>query len=240
MATRRKLENDIVEVLSCSAERRLPLSELKQYLPVESDKLAETLTELVRNGVVKRSGEMYRFPTTIEKKRRPSMQERRLLVAQCVSGAREPPTTAEIATDLSTDSKQVYQICRRFEKKRFLRKGPRKPREKPLFFAPIIGQTMHGGNYELIMRLYRELREIIKRFGLKDRRLEARLHRFLADELQGECARYAEAITAFIAALISAIKGAETKGEVYEFLGLRPFYPEVCTWEPWWPPGPPG
>lgn len=151
MATRRKMENDITEVLCCSVERCLALRDLQFYLGPDEDTLEDGLAGLVRNKVLNRKGRIYCYLKPIEK-RPVSLHERRLLVATHVSKAKEARTTGEIATACGLNSNQVYQICKRFEEKGFFEKGEPKPSTKRQFFAVIIRQIMHHSNYKLIRR----------------------------------------------------------------------------------------
>jgi len=63
-------------------------------------------------------------------------------VCAIVESSPKPLTTAQIAQGTGLPHKKVYRICTPLEKKGLLEKV-KKPREKPLFFSPIIGQTMH-------------------------------------------------------------------------------------------------
>jgi len=150
-------------------------------------------------------------------------------VHQCVVSAIEPPTTAQIAKGLGLNHNRVYGICRSLEKKGIFKKG-KKPREKPLFFAPIIRQTMHRGNYKLISTLNTELRKIIKKYELKDPRMEADLHKFFKTILR-QYPQYHKNIVSGMERLIRTIKRVKTKDEALELLGLRSSYPEVCAWK---------
>ncbi|MHC4489553.1 MAG: hypothetical protein ACYSW7_10325 [Planctomycetota bacterium] len=150
-------------------------------------------------------------------------------VHKFVSLRTEPPTTTEIAKGTGLSSKKVYQICQRFEKERFFEKD-KIPRKKPVFFALIIRQTMHRGNYELITTLNTGLREIINKYKLKDPRMEADLRKFFKAILR-QYPQYHEAIVSGMERLIGTIKRAKTKDKVFELLELRPSYPKVCTWK---------
>jgi len=229
MATRRKVENDIIEAICCCPTQCLSPTDLEGYLEFDKDALAESLAELFRNGLLKRKGRLFCFPTKVKKTRRSSLTEKRLLVAQYVSAAKEPPTTAEIAKGIGLNSNQVYQICQYFNKKGFFIKG-KKPRKKPLFFSLIIRQIMHPGNYELIMQLNRGLRKIIEEYDLKDPKLKANVLSIFKTKLN-KYPHYSNAIHSGMERLIRTIERAKTKDEVLELLELRPFYPKVCPWK---------
>lgn len=230
MATRRKVENDIIETLCCFPKRCLPKTALEQYLELKWEIIEEALEELVRNKVLRRKRNIYCYPITVEKKPRPTIHEKRLLVGQFVSEAKEPPTTAEIAKATGLESKNVYPICKRFEEKGLFKKG-KKPREKPLYYAPIINQTLHTGNYNLITKLNKELTRIIRKYELKDPRMKEALQKFFKS-IARQYPRFHDEIISGMEKLFSVLKRARSKEEVLELLGLRPSYPEICTWGP--------
>ena len=150
-------------------------------------------------------------------------------VYQYVISAPEPPTTTMIAKGTGLSSKKVYQICQSFEKKRSFEKE-KIPRKKPIYFALIIRQTMHRGNFQLIRTLNTGLREIIKKYKLKDPRMEADLRKFFKAILR-QYPQYHEVIDSGMERLFRVIKRAKSKDEVLELLELRPSYPKVCTWK---------
>ena len=149
-------------------------------------------------------------------------------VREFVSLRAEPPTTTEIAKGTGLSSQRVYQICQSFEKQRLFEKE-KIPREKPIYFAPIIRQTMHRGNYKLITTLNTGLREITNKYKLKDPRMEADVRKFFKAILR-QYPQYHEDIVSGMERLIGTIKRVKTKDKVFELLGLRPSYPKVCTW----------
>jgi len=206
------------------------MPDFEHYLGYDNIKLAETLTELVKNEIVKRKGRLYCFETKIKKSKRPSHPEKRLLVAQYVSGSLEALTIAEIAKGLKLDRDRVYRICLSFEKKGFFRRGEPKPSKNRLFFASIIRQIMHAGNAVLIMTLNAELRKIIRKYSLKNPRLQAEVRKFFATIVL-KYPKYHKIIGYAMERLIRMIKQAKTKIEVLALLELRPFYPDLCTWE---------
>lgn len=150
-------------------------------------------------------------------------------VGRFVAAAKEPLTTTEIAQGTGLNSKKVYQICQSFKKKGSFEKD-KIPREKPLHYAPIINQTMHRGNYDLITTLNTGLRKIIKKYELKDPRMEADLRKFFKTILR-QYPQYHKNIVSGMERLIRTIKRVKTKDEALELLGLRPSYPEVCAWK---------
>lgn len=150
-------------------------------------------------------------------------------VCAIVESSPKPLTTAQIAQETGLPHKKVYRICTPLEKKGLLKKG-KKPREKPLFFSLIIRQIMHAGNFNLIDKLNKELPIIIEKYELKDPQMETALHKFFKKILH-EYPYYHNSIVSGMERLLRTIKYAKTKDEVLELLGLRPFYPEVCTWK---------
>lgn len=150
-------------------------------------------------------------------------------VRACVVSAPNPPTTNQIAKGTGLPHKKVYNICQNFKKKGDFEKDI-KPREKPLFFSPIIHQIMHAGNFNLINKLNKELPIIIEKYELKDPQMETALHKFFKTILR-QYPYYHNSIVSGMKNLIRTIKRAKTKEDAISSLGLRKFHPKVCTWK---------
>ena len=150
-------------------------------------------------------------------------------VCAILGKSKAPLTGAQIAKGTGLKQNQVYSICQSFSKKGVFEKD-KIPRENPLYYAPIINQTMHRGNFELIRTLNTGLRKIIKKYELKDPRMEADLRKFFKTILR-QYPQYHKNIVSGMERLIRTIKRVKTKDEALELLGLRPSYPEVCTWK---------
>ena len=82
----------------------------------------------------------------------------------------------------------------------------------------------------MINKLNTKLLEIIEKYELKDPQMKTTLRRFFKNILR-QYPYYHNSIVSGMERLLSTIKYAKTKDEVLELLGLRPFYPEVCTWK---------
>jgi hypothetical protein len=241
MAANKQLKRDTLEVLACSMERWLSLTKIKRnlerafrrYRGLQTPRLEGSLDGQVEDKEVERrtgrGGPSYAIvvrPGIIVKRPPP------VKVGQLVAGAVTPPSTGEMGKALGMESRKVYQICRRFEKRGFFKKGKQKQSERCVFFAPIIGQSVHSGNYELVRKLYQEPKKIVGKFSLDDARLEKHLRKFFAEALsRNEYAKYKVAMSSFREELIRTIRAAKAKSDVYEFLGLKPYYPKVGTWK---------
>lgn len=216
---------------------------LKYYSPVEVGDAEETIENLVENGKLERKGKRYRrepiiyppplppietVPKLVTMPKLP-VEEKEHRIAQYIGTAKETPTAKEVAQKVGLISREVCDVCRRYEYKGFLTRGT--PTAIRFLFAPIIGQNIHSGNYELAKSLYNRLRQIVARFDLKDPRLIVSVSEFFSRILgQKKYARYRKAINSYRGELIGIIRQAESKSDVYEFLGFKPYYRDVSTW----------
>lgn len=256
MAVSKKLNQRIMEVLACAGKKGLSLRELLSKLKVKEQELKDVLKELIRYGIVELWHGQYRFSTAIlekhdDKKRKKSKKGKKpdeergpdvitppgigpppINIAVFVATSKQPPSVSEVAEALDLDSSKVYQVCRRFEKNKLFKKGEPKQSTKRIYFAPAIGKSVNSGNYALINRLYRQVRKPVSQFELGDKRLEQNLRKSFAEILKKkEYGKYRKEISSFREQLLRVVRGAEAKKDVYEFLGLKPYYPKVSTWK---------
>ena len=247
MAVGKRLKERIKKALACAGRKGLSLRELESHLGVEESRLEAALDELIASGEVQRWRGRYRLavvagPGTVEPPvavAGPGTVEPPVVVepppikvALLVAEAKIPPTTGEVAEAVKLDSRKVYGICRRFEKDGYFERGELRPSPKRVFFVPMLGTNMTRANYGLADRGYRQLRKVVGGFDLNDPRLEQNVRKFFADMLRKkEYAKYRRAIASFREQLLRGIRGAETKSEVYELLGFKPYHPPVPTWK---------
>jgi len=234
MAGREHLKIEILLVLSCSRNKNCLSksdlqSQVKRNVKFERDEFEEALEELCKNKEVEQKVKnkervycltsRFTFPTPA------------LKIAKAASEATTPLSTKELAEEVNMPHAQVYHICRRLEEKEYFTSDLMQ-RKKLVFFAELIGEVVHAGNYEQINLLYRELRRIIAEFRLGDPRLKQSLQEFFRALLRKEeYAKYRKSINSFRKRLLSAVARAKKKSDLNEFLGLRSFYPKVRVWE---------
>jgi hypothetical protein len=208
----------------------LSFRDLLGKVSVKSDKLRETLEELVRAGEIAHYKQLYwlaRWPSVLSLSR----VKTRCEIIQTVSNVPDAITTGELAQELDSDSRVVSQFCRQLERMGYIAKG--EPRAKQFFFAPITGETIHRGNYGRIKARYKELRGIVAECGLGDPSMETGLQRSLGDMLRREeHAEHRRSIRAFRTSLFRTVRKAKTKTDISKLLGLRPFSRDVTTWKP--------
>lgn len=142
-----------------------------------------------------------------------------------------PLTSRALAERLREDARYVAILCGQLEEEGWLVRG-KKAEKKRLFFAPVTGEVVHGGNYYRLQRLLRELREIVDQHGLGPS-LAAALQRFFAALLtKPELESHHKQIARFRDEMLDAARGAESESDVRAMVGLRPFFRQVVTWEP--------
>jgi len=216
---------------------------IKRYPPVTNAEVKTALKNITVLDNVKCKDNQYRrkpiimpmpplqvaiSKTTIPRPKLPKVN-REDGVIQCIGRATEAPTTKDISLEVGWSSREVSGICRHLENDGFLNRG--KPTTMVFLFAPIIGENVHSGNYDLAKSLYDRLRRIVAQFDLKDPRLVVSVSKFLSGILgQKKYAKYRKTINSYRGDLIGIIRQAENKSDVYEFLGFKRYPRDVTTW----------
>lgn len=139
-----------------------------------------------------------------------------------------PLTSSDLAEHLREDARYVTILCEQLEEEGWLVRGNKKA-EKRLFFTPLTGEVVHGGNFERVQRLLRELRDIVDRHGLKPS-LTAALQKFFAGVLaRPQLEPYHKQIARFRDEMLAVARNA-SQSEVRALIRMRPFFRTVVTW----------
>lgn len=224
MPVHTKLMERILIELCFSPKQCNTAKNLASRCRVKMVRLKPALTELEQQGEITHRGTNYCLRKTVAEL--PPMK-----IAIFVWEAIEPPSTTEVAKALKMRSGRVYSICRRLQDKEYFTSD--KVKERPLSFAPITAEVVHGGNYERINKYYKLLHAIIRRFELDDPAMKAQLialFKKIIAETRDQ--RRIKSIIIFRNELLKAIREARTRADVLAHTGLRKFYGSVCRWKP--------
>jgi|GEM_PF-4730622 len=251
MAARKRLKKQIVEALLASNKNNCLTTGVlhdvlkKKNVKCTRQELKQALEEQCKDGEVEREDEnRYCLIKKREKKKTEERKEEKKPVIKTppippilvgilthLSQATKPVSTGELAQGLDLSTRQVYAICRRFEKKGYLASEV-KPSEKRVFFAPLTGEVVHARNYDRVDTLYKKLGGIVAQFSPGDPKMKQSLQGFFGDMLRKEeYAKRRKSINTFRKSLLRTVSRAEKKSDVDKIMGLRPFHPKVRIWE---------
>lgn len=147
-----------------------------------------------------------------------------------INKAKEDLTAKKLAEKVDLNPSYIFKICRRLEKGGYITTAD--PEEQQRFFAPLTGEIVHKGNYNRVKELNQELGGIVSKFSLKDPKLKQALQSSLENMLEREdLAKFSKSIETFKEDLLKKVSQVETKSEVREILGFRPFPQFVTTWK---------
>jgi hypothetical protein len=142
-----------------------------------------------------------------------------------------PLTSSALAERLREDARYVAILCQQLAEEGWLVRD-KKAEKKRLFFTPVTGEVVHGGNYDRLQRLLRELREMVDQHALGPS-LAAALQRFFAALLaRPELESHHKQIARFRDEMLEAARSAESESEIRAMVGLRPFFRQVVAWKP--------
>lgn len=228
MSISKFLSNQIIDALTWSPKNLLA-SELLEETKVREDTLAKALQEMKEVGNVKYSENRYsvRDPRNL-----PQPLKIRYDIKEMISEEHEPPTTRKIADEFKYDINKIYGVCHSYEKKGYVKKGKIKG-ERAVFFAPVTGEIVTRSNYERINDLNSKLRDIVSEYGLQEPKMIENIDMFFEKIRTTKLyEQRPESINSFRKNLLSTIRHAEKKRDIYKPLGIIPFYLPVATWLP--------
>jgi len=166
--------------------------------------------------------------------------DRQILVTLATAPAAQSPlTTRDLSQRINVDRKDVYQRCRRLNKKfPDLFQSDSKASDRRLLFFPAIGAVVNKANYEQVGKVASELRAIAHRYPVpRGKKLPPEVKNKLLRDYRQYLSRLEETasprelpkLQAFEKELMATLGGTFIS-DVVRCVSLRIFRPQERTW----------